>query len=32
MISIVSPVYNSERCLQKLVKEIAFYVKKLLIN
>jgi len=29
MISIVSPVYNSERCLQKLVKKIAFYVKKI---
>jgi dolichol-phosphate mannosyltransferase len=29
MISIVSPVYNSERCLQKLVKEITFYVKKI---
>ena len=29
MISIVSPVYNSEDCLQKLVKEITFYGKKI---
>lgn len=29
MISIISPVYNSEDCLQKLVKEITFYGKKI---
>jgi len=29
MISIISPVYNSEGCLQKLVKEITFYGKKI---
>ena len=29
MISIISPVYNSEGCLQKLVEEITFYGKKI---
>ena len=29
MISIVSPVYNSEACLQTLVKKITFYSKKI---
>lgn len=28
MISIISPVYNSEKCLQKLVEKIIFYTNK----
>ena len=29
MISIISPVYNSEKCLKKLVEKISFYTKKI---
>jgi len=29
MISIISPVYNSEKCLDQLVKKITYYVKKI---
>lgn len=31
-ISVISPVYNSEDCLEELVKQIKFYLKKLTKN